>query len=56
MQVSLSTRVAEVSTRHTQDCAPEFLILSALKLPLCELLVFIDMKTYILTEDRITEF
>ena len=29
---------------------------SSQKLPLCELLVFIDMNTYILTEDRITEF
>ena len=30
----------------------EFPILSALKLPLCELVVFIDMETYILTEGR----
>ena len=35
-----------------KNCAPEFLILSALKLSSCELVVFVDMNTYILTEDR----
>ena len=33
-----------------KNCSPEFLILSALKLPRCGLVVFVDMNTYILTE------
>ena len=47
-------RVApKVSTsRDTKNCAPELLILSALKLPSCGLVVFIDMDTFILTEGR----
>ena len=45
-------RVAQVSTRHAQNCAPEFLILAALKLTSSEIVVFIDMSTYILTEGR----
>lgn len=40
----------KVSTRHQKNCAPESLILSALKLPLCEL-AFLDIDSYILTED-----
>ena len=40
---------SQQSTR--KKCAPEFLILSALKLPSCGLLVFTNMNTYILTED-----
>ena len=44
-------RSTKVSTRHTHTkFAPEFLILSALKLTLCEIMVFIDMNTYMLTE------
>ena len=37
---------------HKKNCVPEFPILSALKLPRCGLVVFIDMNTYILKEDR----
>ena len=41
-------RVAsKVSTRHTKNCAPEFLILSAIKLPSYGLVVFINMNIYI---------
>ena len=32
-----------------KNCAPEFLILSSLKLPICGLVVFINMNTYIVT-------
>ena len=35
-----------------KNCAPEFLIPSALKLTSCELVVFIDMNAYILIEGR----
>ena len=35
-----------------KNCAPEFPILSALKLPLGGLMVFIDITTYMFTEDR----
>ena len=35
---------------HKKNCSPEFLIFSAVKLPSCELLVFIDMNTFILIE------
>ena len=42
----------KVSTRYTENCASELLILSALKLPSCELVVFINMNTYILTEGK----
>ena len=35
----------------TKKFAPEFLLISALKLHSCELRVFINMSTYILTED-----
>ena len=34
----------KVSTRHQKNCAPESLILSALKLPLCEL-AFLDIDS-----------
>ena len=37
----------KLSTSHTKNHAPEFLILSALKLPSWELTVFIDMNIYI---------
>ena len=33
-----------------KNFAPEFLILLALKLPSCELVIFMDINTYILTE------
>ena len=39
----------KISSRHTKNCAPVFAIVSVLKLPLCGLVVFIDMNTYILT-------
>ena len=35
-----------------KNCAPEFPILLALKLPSCGLVVFIDLNTYILTKGR----
>ena len=35
-----------------KNCAPEFSILPALKLPSCGLVVFIDMNTFILTDGR----
>ena len=41
-----------VSRKHTKNGAPVFLILSALKMLLCELVVFIDMNTYVLLEGR----
>ena len=41
-----------VSQPGIKKCLPEFSILSALKLRSCELLVFIDMNTYILIEDK----
>ena len=37
----------KLSTRHTKNHAPEFLILSALKLPSWELAVLTDMNIYI---------
>lgn len=43
---------AKVSTRHKINFAPKFLILSFLKLLSCEIVVFIDMNTNILTEGR----
>ena len=48
-------RVAPKVSRHTKElwnCTPDFLILSALKLTSYELMVFIDMNFYILTEGR----
>ena len=39
----------KISSRHTKNCAPVFAIVSVLKLPLCGLVVFIDINTYILT-------
>ena len=42
----------KVSTRPQKNYASEFLILPALKLPSCQLLAFIDMNTYIITESR----
>ena len=39
----------KISSRHTKNCAPVFAIVSVPKLPLCGLVVFIDMNTYILT-------
>ena len=41
-----------INKAHKKNCALEFLILSALKITSCELVVFIDMTTYILTESR----
>ena len=35
-----------------KSCLPEFSILLTLNLPLYELVVFVDMDTYILTENR----
>ena len=35
-----------------KNCPPEFLIFSALELPSCGLVVFIDMNIYILIEGR----
>ena len=35
-----------------KNYAPKFIILSALNLPSCGLVVFINMKTYLLTEGR----
>ena len=44
---------AKVSTsRYRKNCAPEFLILSAFKQPLCGLMAFIVMNSFILTEGR----
>ena len=49
---SLHTRgTKSLNKAQVKKCAPEFLILSALKLPSCELLVFTNMNTYMLTED-----
>ena len=42
----------KVSTRRTINYALEFIIFSALELPLCGLMVFIVMKTYMLTESE----
>ena len=42
----------KVSTKHTKNCAPEFPIFSALKLHSCDLVVFINMNAYLLTEDK----
>ena len=42
----------KVSTKHTKNCAPEFPILSALKLHSCDLVVFINKNAYLLTEDK----
>lgn len=36
----------KISSRHTKNCAPVFAIVSVLKLPLCGLVVFIDINTY----------
>ena len=43
------------SQQDTQKIVPEFLILSALKLPSFGLMVFIDMNTCILTEGQHSE-
>ena len=46
-------RAAPIYQQGAQkNCVLEFLILSALKITSCELVVFIDMSTYILTESR----
>ena len=37
------TQAPNVSTRHTKNCVSEFPFLSALKLPLGRIVVFIDM-------------
>ena len=42
----------KVSTRRTINYALEFIIFSALELPLCGLMVFIVMNTYMLTESE----
>ena len=42
----------KASTKRKKYCTPENLILSTLQLHSCGLVVFIDMSTYILTEDR----
>ena len=35
------------STKHTKNCPPELLILSAIKLPSRGVVVFIDINSYI---------
>ena len=47
-----STYAQNVSALHTKDYTPEFPIFSAYKLPLCGLVVSIDMNTYKLTGVR----
>ena len=42
----------KVSLKHKQNCVPKIPILSTLKLYSCKLVVFIDINTYILIEDR----
>ena len=45
------TCVAPNNSTGSKKIAPEFLNLSAFKLPLCGLVVFIDVNTYLLTVD-----
>ena len=45
-------RAPTVSPRHTENCVPEFTIVSALELPSYGLVVFIDMNMYILAEGK----
>ena len=47
-----STPAPNVSTRHTKNCVSNFPILAALNLPSCEIVVFVNVNTYILTEGR----